>query len=173
MRTQTFKVLVVLFCFAFSTHQAQEVGVALEFENATTARELVHNYVLALQEGNVEKMNAQLADNAMIYGLGGAMDSLNVTQHKEYYENSTAKYNHVVTQDLYLPVKVTNNWNAGEWLLTWGVNTVTNKKTGISITIPYHTANLVENGKIVMCRYYYDVLNIIETEGFAITPPSK
>ncbi|HDZ13907.1 MAG TPA: nuclear transport factor 2 family protein [Pricia sp.] len=156
-----------------SNSQDTEVGVTLEFDNAPSNLELVQNYAKALQAGDVTAMNAQLADNAMVYGLGGGMDSLNVAEHKEYYTNSTTNYNHVVTQDLYLPVKVSNNWNEGEWVLSWGTNTITNKKTGKAIPIPYHTASLVDNGKIVMIRYYYDMLNILQAEGMKFTPPAE
>ncbi len=153
--------------------KAQESTVTLEFDNATTASEIVQKYVKALQNGDVATMSAQLAKNAMVYGLGGGLDSLNVTQHTEYFTNSMATYSHKTTQDLYLPVKVENNWNEGEWVLAWGTNTVTNKKTGKKIPIPYHTVNLVQNGKIIMMRYFYDMLNILEAQGFAITPPSE
>lgn len=174
MRTQTLKFLIVItLLFAFGKGNGQELGVTLEFDNAVTSQELVQNYVKALQAGDVETMNAQLANNAMIYGLGGGLDSLNVSQHKAYYKNSTDTYNHLVTQDLYLPVKVSNNWNEGEWVLAWGTNTVTVKKTGKSIAIPYHTVNLVQDGKIIVMRYFYDMLNIIESQGYTITPPSN
>lgn len=165
--------MVGTFLLTTLSSNAQESEVTLEFENATTANELVQNYVKALQEGNVAKMNASLADNAMIYGLGGGLDSLNVAQHKEYFTNSTATYKHNITQDLYLPVKVKNNWNEGEWVLAWGTNTVTNKNTGKSIVIPYHTVNLIQNGKIIMTRYFYDMLNILESQGYTITPPKE
>ena len=174
MRTQTLKLLTAItLLFAFGNINGQEIGVTLEFDNSETAQELVQKYVKALQAGDVATMNAQLADNAMIYGLGGGLDSLNVLQHSEYYKNSTDTYNHVISQDLYLPVKVTNNWNEGEWVLTWGTNTVTTKKTGKSIPIPYHTVNLVQDGKIIMVRYFYDMLNIMESQGYTITPPSE
>ncbi len=174
MRTQTVKLFgAISLLLAISTSNGQEAGVTLEFENAVTAQELVQNYVNALKAGDVAAMNAVLDENAMVYGLGGALDSLNVAQHKAYYENSTATYKHEISQELYLPVKVTNNWNEGEWVLAWGTNTVTDKKTGTSIPIPYHTANLVQNGKIVMTRYFYDMLNIMESQGYTLTPPTE
>ncbi len=150
---------------------AQEV--TLEFQNAATALEVVQKYTKALQAGDVATMNAQFASNAMIYGLGGGLDSLTVAQHKEYYTTSTNTYKHSLSQELYLPVKVTNNWNEGEWILTWGTNTLTNKATGKTIVVPYHTAGRVMNGKIVFLRYWYDMLNILETQGFKVTPPAK
>jgi len=174
MRTQTLKFLgVIALLFAYGSSSGQEIGVTLEFDNAITAQELVQNYRNALEAGDVATMNAQLDKNAMIYGLGGGSDSLNVVQHKAYYENSTATYKHEISQDLYLPVKVTNNWNEGEWVLTWGINTITNKKTGTSTPIPYHAVNLIQNGKIIMKRYYYDVLNMMTNQGYKITPPSE
>lgn len=152
---------------------AQEPEVTLEFENAAIANQLVRDYTAALQKGDVDKMNAQLHENAMIYGLGGGLDSLNVAQHKDYFINSTNQYKHSISGELYLPVKVDNNWNEGEWLLSWGTNTVTDKKAGTSIEIPYHTVSMIEGGKIVFIRYFYDMLNIIKNQGFTITPPKE
>lgn len=150
---------------------AQEAS--LEFQNAAKAMEVVQTYTKALQAGDVATMNAQFAPGAMIYGLGGGMDSLTVAQHKEYYTTSTNTYKHGLSQELYLPVKVTNSWNEGEWVLAWGVNTLTEKATGKLIMVPYHTASRMENGKITFMRYWYDMLNILETQGFKVTPPAK
>ena len=174
MRTLKMTLLLTTFLLVIPfMSNAQESTVTLEFENTETASEVVQNYVNALQNGDVPSMNSQLANNAMIYGLGGGLDSLNVSQHNKYYTDSTTEYEHSISQALYLPVKVTNNWNEGEWVLAWGTNTITNKKTGKSTIVPYHTANLVENGKITSSRYFYDMLNIIENQGFTITPPSE
>lgn len=153
--------------------RAQEGTVTLEFQNAATALEVVQKYTKALQSGDVATMNAQLAPDTMIYGLGGGLDSLTVAQHKEYFTNSTNTYKHSLSGELYLPVKVTNNWNEGEWVLSWGTNTLTDKSTGKAIVVPYHTASRVVNGKIAFIRYWYDMLSILETQGFTITPPAN
>lgn len=173
MRTLKMKMLLTGLALASFFCNAQEMGVTIEFDNAATAMQVAQNYAKALQAGDVATMNAQFAPNAMIYGLGGGMDSLTVAQHKAYYDTSTATYTHVITRDLYLPVKVTNNWNEGEWILSWGTNTVTNKKTGKAIPIPYHTASLIANGKIVSMRYFYDMLNVLTSQGFTVTPPAE
>ena len=78
------------------------------------------DYIKALQTGDIATMSEKLDPNAMIYGLGGGLDSLTVEQHAAYFKNSTDTYKHAITQDLYLPVKVTDNWNAGEWVLALG-----------------------------------------------------
>lgn len=153
--------------------KAQEMAVTLEFQNAAKAMEVIQNYTKALQAGDVATMNAQFAPGAMIYGLGGGLDSLTVAQHKEYYTTSTTTYKHNLSGELYLPVKVTNNWNEGEWILSWGTNTLTNKETGKTIVVPYHTASRVANGKIEYIRYWYDMLNILKAQGFTITPPAN
>ncbi|AZQ57785.1 nuclear transport factor 2 family protein [Maribacter sp. MJ134] len=172
MRTLKMNLLLALTLLLIpSISKAQESTVTIEFDNAETASEVVQNYIAALQKGDVATMNMHLADHAMIYGLGGGLDSLNVAQHKEYFKNSTDSFKHTITQDLYLPVKVTNNWNEGEWVLAWGTNTLTNKETAETIVIPYHTANLVENGKIVMSRYFYDMMNVMMAQGYKITAP--
>jgi len=173
MKRVKMTVLVATMALASFVTNAQEMAVTLEFDNAATANEILHKYIKALQNGDVATMSAQLAENAMVHGLGGGMDSLNVAQHTEYFKNSTTSFKHTITQDLYLPVKVENNWNEGEWVLTWGTNTITEKKTGKNILVPYHTVSLVENGKIIFMRYFYDMLNILENQGFTITPPTE
>ena len=165
--------LVLLLLLTPMISKAQEMAVTLEFQNAAKAMEVVQNYKKALQTGDVATMNAQFAPTAMIYGLGGGLDSLTVAQHKEYYTTSTNTYKHTLSGELYLPVKVTNNWNEGEWILSWGTNTLTNKETGKTIVVPYHTASRVVNGKITFIRYWYDMLNILETQGYKITPPAN
>ncbi len=171
MRKVKLVVLAITITLGTSILKAQDPIVTLEFSNAQTAIEVAQKYTKALQNGDLDTMEEQLADNAMVYGLGGGLDSLNVTQHKAYYSNSLANYTHAISNDLYLPVKVTDNWNEGEWILSWGTNTVTDKKTGAVIIIPYHTAGIVKNGKFVSVRYFYDMLNVLKSQGYSITPP--
>lgn len=152
---------------------SEAMVTTLEFDNAEASLQLVQNYVQALQKGDVNNMNAQLDEKVVILGLGGSLDSLNMTQHTEYFTESTSQYTHTISRDLYLPVKVENNWNEGEWVLTWGTNTITNNETNKSFDISYHIANKVENGKIVYMRYFYDMLNVIRNQGFTITPPAE
>ncbi len=165
--------LVLLMMLLPMVSKAQEPGVTLEFQNAAKALEAVQNYIKALQAGDVATMDAQLADGAMIYGLGGGLDSLTRAQHKEYFTNSTNQFTHTISGELYLPVKVINNWNEGEWVLSWGTNTAQEKNSGKTIEIPYHTAGMVVDGKITYLRYWYDMLNILEAQGFEIKPPSN
>ncbi|PHS67986.1 MAG: hypothetical protein COB12_01870 [Flavobacterium sp.] len=163
--------IAILLLLTPSISNAQES--TLEFENAASITTIVKKYIAALQKGNVATMNAQLSKDVMVRGLGGGLDSLNFKQHKEYYKESTSNYVHTISGELYLPVKVTDNWNEGEWVLVWGTNTVTNKKSGVIIPIPFHIAILVANGKISQMYYFYDMLNIISKEGWTITPPKK
>ncbi|MUH35895.1 nuclear transport factor 2 family protein [Zobellia amurskyensis] len=165
--------LLVATTLAIIVTNAQETTVTIEFDNAETALEVVKKYVTALHEGDADRMSAQLAEKATVYGLNGGPDSLTVTEHTNYYTRSVATYDHTITNDLYLPVKVENNWNEGEWILTWGTNTITHKKTGAKTIIPYHTANLVQNGKIILMQNYYDLLNVVKTQGLSVNGPIK
>lgn len=166
-------ILASVFLLLLTTLVSMAQEVTLEFQNAAKAMEVVQTYTKALQAGDVATMNAQFAPGTMIYGLGGGLDSLTVAQHKEYYTTSTNTYKHSLSQELYLPVKVSNNWNEGEWVLAWGTNTLTDKASGKKIEVPYHTASRIENGKITFIRYWYDMLSILETQGFMVTPPAK
>ncbi len=171
LKTTLFLVLVMLL-LPFGI-QAQEPTVTLEFTNASSAVEIAQKYLKALQAGDLSTMDAQLASDAMVYGLGGGLDSLTKAQHKEYYTNSTNRYTHSISQELFLPVKVTNNWNEGEWVLTWGTNTLKDKSSGKVIQVPFHTANLIANGKIVRMHYWYDLLNVRKNQGYEIKAPSN
>jgi len=171
---KTIKIIVlaaILLLLTPSTTTAQES--TMDFENSASITAIVKKYVAALQKGDVATMSSQLSKDVMIRGLGGGLDSLNFKQHKEYYKESTSNYVHSISRDLYLPVKVTDNWNEGEWVLVWGTNTVTNKKSGVKIPVPYHIAIQVANGKISQMFYFYDMLNILSSEGWSITPPKK
>jgi ketosteroid isomerase-like protein len=171
-----FKIILALVCVMAlmpGISKAQEPVVTLEFQNAAKALEVVKAYTKALQAGDVAAMDALLAPGAMVYGLGGGLDSLTKAQHKEYYTNSTNQFKHSLSQELYLPVKVTNNWNEGEWVLCWGVNTIEHKATGKSNRIPYHTAAVVVNGKIARLNYWYDMLNLLRGQGYEVKPPTN
>ncbi|WP_162419281.1 nuclear transport factor 2 family protein [Cyclobacterium roseum] len=171
---KTFKIVIAAaFLLILTTPLSMAQEATLEFQNAAKAMEVVQTYTKALQAGDVATMNTQFATGAMIYGLGGGLDSLTVAQHKDYYTNSTNQFKHSLSQELYLPVKVSNNWNEGEWILSWGTNTLTNKASGKIIEVPYHTAATVVNGKITFIRYWYDMLNVLETQGFKVTPPAN
>ncbi len=165
-------VLTLLFLPAMSHGQGDDV--TLEFESSAASLETVKNYTTALQEGDANKMNSQFAPNAMIYGLGDA-DSLNVTQHKTYMLESITNFNHSFSNQTFLPVKVNTADSPvkGEWVLSWGVNTLTEKETDKKIQVPYHTSCLIENGKITEMYFYYNRLNIVKNLGYTITPPTK
>lgn len=170
---RTTLVIAAILLLSPFTSYSQSGNVTLEYPNSATSLEVVQKYLNALQNGNVDAMNSQFSRDAMIYNLGGAPDSLNIAQHKEFYTNSTSQFTHKISRDLYLPVKVTDNWNEGEWVLTWGVNTVTDKTTKKTIEIPYHVAYMVKDGKINQAFYYYDMLNILEKQGYSVTAAEK
>lgn len=126
-------ILALLMAWVPFIAEAQQGEAKLEFANATTALDVVQQYINGLKSGDVSKMEAVLSNNVMIYGLGGGLDSLTKAQHKEYFTNSTSTYTHSIDGELYLPVKVTNNWNEGEWVLAWGTNTLTRKDGNSSL----------------------------------------
>lgn len=149
---------------------AQEA--TLDFDNSVIAVNLAENYVAALQKGDVDQMRAQFSPNAKIFGLSGGLASLDVKQHYEYYTNSTNRFNYSVANAVYLPVKVRGvEISEGEWILSWGTTTITDKESGKTVSIPFQITSLVENGKIAVMNYYFDRLNVMENLGYTLTPP--
>lgn len=174
MRTlQTAVLSAITLFFSVTVAQAQD-EVTLDFPNAKGALQLAQQYVQGWKDMDVSKLEKNLSAKAMIYGLGAGNDSLTVAQHKDFLKESMKAYTYEVASELYLPVKVTNHWNEGEWVLCWGLNTVTNRKTGKKSPVRYHTAILTENGnKIVGIYYYYDTGDIMKSQGFTIKAPSE
>ena len=41
------------------------------------------------------------------------------------------------------------------------------------IVVPYNTFSRIEQGKIVYMHYFYDILNIAQSQGFTLTPPKE
>ncbi|PRX56103.1 hypothetical protein [Flagellimonas meridianipacifica] len=174
MKTLKTTILSAITLLFFSTTTQAQSEVTLDFPNADAALKLAQQYVQGWKDMDVSKLQKNLADKAMIYGLGAGNDSLNVAQHKDFLKESMKTYTYELTSELYLPVKVTNNWNEGEWVLCWGLNTITHKETGKKSPVRYHTAILTENGKeIVGVYYYYDTGDVMRSQGFTITPPGK
>jgi hypothetical protein len=68
---------------------------------------------------------------------------------------------------------VTNNWIEGEWVLSWGINTLHDKKTGKTVRVSYHTAGVIVNGMSARLHYWYGRLNVLGGQGFEIKPPSN
>ena len=161
----------LLFFLAPIISIAQEAKVTLEFPNQAKIIGVVQNYINAVQAGDIAKMDAQLASNFKVFGLGGGLESLDRAQHKEYFSNRMSQYKYTIGNPIYLPVKVTNSDIEGEWVNLWVTNTITNKKTGKSIDIPMHSNCRVVNGKIVVMNYFYDMLNFLKSQGYIITPP--
>ncbi|APQ15985.1 nuclear transport factor 2 family protein [Maribacter hydrothermalis] len=166
-------ILFVTMALAISMSNAQDPKVSLDFNNGERATELLKKYVTALQNADVDGLAALMSENAMVYGLGGGLDSLTATEHKTYWVNSLANYKHNISRDLYLPVKVEDNWNEGEWLLTSGVNTLENTKTGEVTPVPYHIAAVVVDDKIAAMHYYLDYISLLTKQGYKVIPPSE
>jgi hypothetical protein len=83
-------ILAVLMVMMPIISEAQEAAVTLEFNNAASALEAVQNYTKALQAGDVAKMDAQLHNDIMVYGLGGALDSLTIRNITPTVQTSTS-----------------------------------------------------------------------------------
>jgi len=165
--------LFVTLIFGVALSKAQEPTVSLDFDNGKTATENLKKYATALQNANAEGIAALMTKDAMDYGLGGVLDSLNTEQHKAYRINSLSSYKHRISNNLYLPVEFENNWNEGEWLLTCGVNTLTNTITGKVIPVPYHIASLLVEDKITAMHYYLDYINLLTKQGYKLMPPTE
>lgn len=165
--------LAVLFTPQICT--AQEISATMDFENAEANVTTVSNYVNAVQNGDVQTMVAQSADDAKIYGLSGSFaQEMNPAQLAEYYKESFETTKHSIDENTsYAPIKVTGGINEGEWVMVWTTDTISNKKTGQKIMIPAQVTCFLQDGKITMMAHYYDQLNVMTSMGYTLQPPSQ
>jgi len=173
MKRSKLTFLFIALVFAVTIVMAQEPTATLDFDHGKTATEVLQKYVTAIQNADAEGVATLMTEDAMVYGLVGGLDSLNTAQHKAYWVNSLDNFKHSISNDLYLPVKVENNWNEGEWLQTWGINTLTNNRTGKTIPVPYHIASSIVGNKISTVHYYLDYANLLTKQGYKLTPHSE
>lgn len=160
----------LFFGFTSSIAQSGYKDYVVENPDADADIKLVSDYVNMLIAGDVEKATSMLTSNYMAYGPGPA-DSANIQQTidswKENYARQTNRKIDFVPATFY----VKSGEQEGHWVTTWGTYSFTQE--GKDIKLPYQYTAHVKDGKIDKDVIYFDRLQILQTLGFTITPPSK
>jgi hypothetical protein len=134
---------------------------------------IAKKYVNAVETMNVETMDSLLADNYIGYG-----PSVGDSTNKEEALSSW-KYN---TENLYESIKYTHHTELavtvkegrakGDWALNWAFLTIKYKDGRGPVNIWVNSVYLIENGKIVMSRTFYNEADVLRQLNYSIDPPN-
>jgi len=131
-------------------------------------------YIDAVETMNYETMDSLLADNYKGYG-----PSVGDSTNKEEALASW-KYN---TENLYESIKYTNHTELavtikegrakGDWALNWAYLTIKYKDGRGPVNLWVNSVYLIENGKIVMSRTFYNETDVLRQLNYSIVSPQK
>jgi limonene-1,2-epoxide hydrolase len=142
----------------------------LEKENLAIAKQ----YINAVETMNYETMDSLLAENYMGYGPSVG-DSTNKAEALASW-----KYN---TENLYESIKYTNHTELavtvkegrakGDWALNWAYLTIKYKDGRGPVNLWVNSVYLIENGKIVMSRTFYNESDVLRQLNYTIVSPQE
>jgi len=163
------KQLIVLALISLSLFACTSSAEKKEKANLAIAKK----YVNAVETMNVETMDSLLADNYIGYG-----PSVGDSTNKEEALSSW-KYN---TENLYESIKYTHHTELavtvkegrakGDWALNWAFLTIKYKDGRGPVNIWVNSVYLIENGKIVMSRTFYNEADVLRQLNYSIDPPN-
>jgi len=135
---------------------------------------IAYKYMQAVETMNIETMDSLLADNYVGYGPSVG-DSTNKAEAL-----SSWKYN---TENLYESIKYTNHTELavtikegrakGDWALNWAYLTIKYKDGRGPVNLWANSVYLIENGKIVMSRTFYNEADVLRQLNYTIVPPQE
>jgi hypothetical protein len=161
------KQLILLALISMSLFACTSSAGNKEKENLAIAK----RYVSAVETMNIEAMDSLLADNYMGYGPSVG-DSTNKEEALSSY-----KYN---IENLYESIKYTNHTELavtvkegrakGDWALNWAYLTIKYKGRTEPVNLWVNAVYLIENGKIVMSRTFYNEADVLRQLGYTFNP---
>jgi hypothetical protein len=148
-------------CLAACTSPAEKK----EKENLAVAKK----YMNAVETMNVLAMDSLLADNYWGYGPSVG-DSINkegaILNFKYLVENLYESFEYTRHQELAVTVK--EGAAKGDWVLNWAYLTIKFKDGSGPVNIWVNVVYLIENGKIVHSRTFYNEADVLRQLGYSM-----
>jgi hypothetical protein len=164
------KQLIVLSFISISLFACTSSADKKEKANLAIAKK----YVNAVETMNYATMDSLLADNYKGYGPSVG-DSTNKAEALESW-----KYN---TENLYESIKYTHHTELavtikegrakGDWALNWAYLTIKYKDGRGPVNLWVNSVYLIENGKIVMSRTFYNETDVLRQLNYTIVSPQE
>jgi hypothetical protein len=133
---------------------------------------IAKKYMQAVETKNVEMMDSLLADNYIGYGPS-VSDSTNKEEALASWRFNTDNLYESIeyTRHQELAVTVKEGRARGDWVLTWAYLTIKYKDGRGPVHIWVNVAYVIENGKIVMSRTFYNEADVLRQLNYTIEPP--
>jgi len=139
-----------------------------EKENLAIARK----YMKAVETKNISVIDSLLADNYMGYGPSIG-DSINkegaVLNTKFLMDNLYETFEYTRHKEVAVTVK--EGEAMGDWVLNWAYLTIKFKDGRGPVHVWVNIAYMIENGKIVYSRTFYNEADVLRQLGYTIEPP--
>jgi ketosteroid isomerase-like protein len=134
--------------------------------------EIAQKYMKAVETGNVALMDSLLADNYIGYGPS-VSDSTNkeeaLLSWKSNIENLYESIEYTHHQELAVTVK--EGRAKGDWVLNWAFLTIKYKDGRGPVNLWVNVVYVIENGKIIMSRTFYNEADVLRQLRYNLDPP--
>lgn len=135
---------------------------------------IAQKYMQAVETKNVALMDSLLADNYIGYGPS-VSDSTNKEEALLNWEfNIDNLYESIeYTHHQELAVTVKEGRAKGDWVLNWAFLTIRYKDGRGPVNIWVNVVYVIDNGKIVMSRTFYNEADVLRQLNYTIDPPQE
>jgi hypothetical protein len=164
------KQLILVATICISLFACKSSADKKERDNLAIAKK----YLVAVETKNVQLMDSLLADDYIGYGPSTG-DSINKKEAlRDWKFNSENLYESIeYTHHQELAVTVKEGRAKGDWVLNWAYLTIKYKDGRGPVHIWVNVVYLIENGKIVMSRSFYNEADVLRQLFYNIEPPKE
>jgi hypothetical protein len=133
---------------------------------------IAQKYMKAVETNNVRLMDSLLADNYIGYGPS-ISDSTNKAEALESWKyNADNLYESIeYTHHQELATTVKEGRAKGDWVLNWAYLTIKYKDGRGPVHLWVNVVYVIENGKIIMSRTFYNETDVLRQLNYSIDPP--
>lgn len=162
---------ILISCQAPPKEVAEDTGNLMISPNSEADIATVEAFFDALVAGDEAAIRAAINEDFVSYYQ---MSPLDTTTASELVQSWTvdipaARSNQSVETVVANSLRVKAGDFEGDWVLFWGTYKANMNDSGAEIVVPYHTTNLMVNGKISVQYIYYDRLAIMQAQGYELT----
>ncbi len=127
-------------------------------ENDAANIAITTDYLNSLVTGDGGVAKSLVGDGFMSFGPA-AGDSATIEQVvQQWATNASNRTNQQAGIFISNGLTVTEGPLAGDWVSMWGTYTCNDTKSGLDISVPWHSVSKIENGKITQTRAWFDNL---------------
>jgi limonene-1,2-epoxide hydrolase len=164
------KQLIVLALISLSLFACTSSADKKEKANLAIAQK----YMQAVETKNVALMDSLLADNYIGYGPSVSDSTDKEGALLSWESNIENLYESIkYTNHTELAVTVKEGRAKGDWVLNWAYLTIKYKDGRGPVNLWVNSVYLIENGKIVKSRTFYNEADVLRQLNFTIEPPQE